>query len=75
MFEIKNGNEYLVVCRDGELIGLNTNNSINTWMTIDCIEGEWAWVTFDNVDGERLKAYVYLYDLRYYVEDESAFNS
>lgn len=73
--EFKNGNEYLVVCKDGELIDLNTNSSINTWMTIELINGNWAWVMFDNVDGERLNTLIHLYDLRYYIEDESAFNS
>lgn len=73
--EFKDGNEYLVYCSDGEFIGLNTSSCINGWVTIDTIEGDWAWVTFDNVDGERLQTTIYLHDLRYYVEDESAFNS
>lgn len=73
--DFKEGNEYLVNCYDGGLIGLDTNSKVYSWVTIDSIEYDWAWVTFDNVDGDRLQAMIYLNDLKWYIEDESAFNS
>lgn len=73
--DFKEGNEYLVDCWDGELIGLDTSNRVHTWITIDSIEYDWAGVTFDNVDGDEVRTMIYLNDLKWYIEDESAFNS